>query len=212
MSLQEVRNQRIYLQSQLKNYLNDPITNEKEITITRGRILRAYVKEYNLETDLGVKARIQTLIRQEADLHKSQVNERIKKVKADKNISVVNQISNELVLKFRRLATNARSVVESRSNGELIKNATNTVGNTLSLGATALKAPIMAVLRLSSYGIQYATRLAVQPLHIPAYLFSKIINPEGSYQGKMINDMGKILGDELSLLLRQTEKGVRKIW
>ena len=172
MSLQEVRNQRIYLQSQLKNYLNDPIINEKEITITRGRILRAYVKEYNLETDLGVKARIQTLIRQEADLHKSQVNERIKKVKADKNISVVNQISNELVLKFRRLATNARSVVESRSNGELIKNATNTVGNTLSLGATALKAPIMAVLRLSSYGIQYATRLAVQPLHIPAYLFS----------------------------------------
>ena len=211
MSLQEVRNQRIYLQSQLKNYLNDPIINEKEITITRGRILRAYVKEYNLETDLGVKARIQTLIRQEADLHKSQVNERIKKVKADKNISVVNQISNELVLKFRRLATNARSVVESRSNGELIKNATNTVGNTLSLGATALKAPIMAVLRLSSYGIQYATRLAVQPLHIPAYLFSKIINPEGRYQGKMINDMGKILGDELSLLLRQTEKGVRKI-
>lgn len=211
MSLQEVRNQRIYLQSQLKNYLNDPIINEKEITITRGRILRAYVKEYNLETDLGVKARIQTLIRQEADLHKSQVNERIKKVKADKNISVVNQISNELVLKFRRLATNARSVVESRSNGELIKNATNTVGNTLSLGATALKAPIMAVLRLSSYGIQYAARLAVQPLHIPAYLFSKIINPEGSYQGKMINDMGKILGDELSLLLRQTEKGVRKI-
>ena len=211
MSLQEVRNQRIYLQSQLKNYLNDPIINEKEITITRGRILRAYVKEYNLETDLGVKARIQTLIRQEADIHKSQVNESIKKVKADKNISVVNQISNELALKFRRLATNARSVVESRSNCELIKNATNTVGNTLSLGATALKAPIMAVLRLSSYGIQYATRLAVQPLHIPAYLFSKIINPEGSYQGKMINNMGKILGDELSLLLRQTEKGVRKI-
>lgn len=211
MSLQEVRNQRIYLQSQLKNYLNDPIINEKEITITRGRILRAYVKEYNLETDLGVKARIQTLIRQEADLHKSQVNERIKKVKADKNISVVNQISNELVLKFRRLATNARSVVESRTNGELIKNATNTVGNTLSLGATALKAPIMVVLRLSSYGIQYAARLAVQPLHIPVYLFSKIINPEGSYQGKMINNMGKILGDELSLLLRQTEKGVRKI-
>lgn len=211
MSLQEVRNQRIYLQSQLKNYLNDPIINEKEITITRGRILRAYVKEYNLETDLGVKARIQTLIRQEADLHKSQVNERIKKVKADKNISVVNQISNELALKFRRLATNARSVVESRSNGELIKNATNTVGNTLSLGATALKAPIMIVLRLSSYGIQYAARLAVQPLHIPVYLFSKIINPEGSYQGKMINNMGKILGDELSLLLRQTEKGVRKI-
>lgn len=211
MSLQEVRNQRIYLQSQLKNYLNDPITNEKEITITRGRILRAYVKEYNLETDLGVKARIQTLIRQEADLHKNQVNERIRKVKADKNISVVNQISNELALKFRRLATNARSVVESRSNGELIKNATNTVGNTLSLGATALKAPIIAVLRLSSYGIQYAARLAVQPLHIPGYLFSKIINPEGSYQGKMINDMGKFLGDELSLLLRQTEKGVRKI-
>lgn len=211
MSLQEVRNQRIYLQSQLKNYLNDPIINEKEITITRGRILRAYVKEYNLETDLSVKARIQTLIRQEADLHKSQVNERIKKVKADKNISVVNQISNELALKFRRLATNARSVVESRSNGELIKNATNTVGNTLSLGATALKAPIMVVLRLSSYGIQYAARLAVQPLHIPVYLFSKIINPEGSYQGKMINNMGKILGDELSLLLRQTEKGVRKI-
>ena len=211
MSLQEVRNQRIYLQSQLKNYLNDPIINEKEITITRGRILRAYVKEYNLETDLGVKARIQTLIRQEADLHKSQVNERIKKVKADKNISVVNQISNELALKFIRLATNARSVVESRSNGELIKNATNTVGNTLSLGATALKAPIMVVLRLSSYGIQYAARLAVQPLHIPVYLFSKIINPEGSYQGKMINNMGKILGDELSLLLRQTEKGVRKI-
>lgn len=211
MSLTEVRNQRIALQAELANYLNNPNENEREITITRGRVLRAFVKEYNLENDPAIKARIQFLIRQEADVHKNQVNTRIKKVKANKDINVANQISNELGLKFRKLATNIRLAREGQTMTETAENMMYALGNTASIAGTALKVPIMATLRLSGLGINYAARLAVQPLHIPGYLFSKIIKPDGHYQGKIINDMGNFLGTELSELLKQIEKGVRRI-
>ena len=211
MNLTEVRNQRIALQAELTNYLTNPNENEREITVTRGRILRTYVREYNLENDPAIKARIQFLLRQEADNHKNQVNNRIRKVKTNKDISVVNQISNELGLKFRKLATNMRLAREGQTMTETAENMMYALGNTASIAGTALKAPVMATLRLSSLGIQYAAQLAVQPLHIPVYLFSKIINPEGHYQGKIVNGMGKFLGTELSALIRQIEKGVRRI-
>ena len=211
MNLTEVRNQRIALQAELANYLTNPNENEREITVTRGRILRTYVREYNLENDPAVKARIQFLLRQEADNHKNQVNNRIRKVKTNKDISVVNQISNELGLKFRKLATNMRLAREGQTMTETAENMMYALGNTASITGTVLKAPVMATLRLSSLGIQYAAQLAVQPLHIPVYLFSKIIKPDGQYQGKIVNGMGKFLGTELSLLIRQIEKGVRRI-
>ena len=211
MNLTEVRNQRIALQAELTNYLTNPNENEREITVTRGRILRTYVREYNLENDPAVKARIQFLLRQEADNHKNQVNNRIRKVKTNKDISVVNQISNELGLKFRKLATNMRLAREGQTMTETAENMMYALGNTASITGTVLKAPVMATLRLSSLGIQYAAQLAVQPLHIPVYLFSKIIKPDGQYQGKIVNGMGKFLGTELSLLIRQIEKGVRRI-
>ena len=211
MNLTEVRNQRIALQAELTNYLTNPNENEREITVTRGRILRTYVREYNLENDPAIKARIQFLLRQEADNHKNQVNNIIRKVKTNKDISVVNQISNELGLKFRKLATNMRLAREGQTMTETAENMMYALGNTASITGTVLKAPVMATLRLSSLGIQYAAQLAVQPLHIPVYLFSKIIKPDGQYQGKIVNGMGKFLGTELSLLIRQIEKGVRRI-
>lgn len=211
MNLAEVRRQRINLQAELANYLTNPNENEREITITRGRILRAYVREYNLENDPAIKARIQVLLRQEANNHKNQVNTRIRKVKANKDISVVNQISNELGLKFRKLATNIRLAREGQTMTETAENMMYALGNTASIAGTALKAPVMATLRLSSLGIECAARLAVQPLHVPVYLFSKIINPDGHYQGKIINGMGNFLGTELSVLIRQIEKGVRRL-
>ena len=88
---------------------------------------------------------------------------------------VVNQISNELGLKFRKLATNMRLGREGQTMTETAENMIYALGNTASIASTALKAPVMATLRLSSLGIQYAAQLAVQPLHIPVYLFSKII-------------------------------------
>lgn len=211
MTLNDVRNKRIALQTELNNYLANPYLNEKLITITRGRILKAYVQEYNLETDPSKKTRIHFLLNQEANKHKIQVNERIKNIKKDKNITVVNQISNELGLKFRKLATDMRLANESKTASELSVNMLNTLGNTASFAVSASKVPIIAVLKLSSIGVKYAAKLAVQPLHIPVYLFSKIINPENKYQGKIINNLGDFLGQELSDMLKETEKGVRKI-
>lgn len=211
MTLNDVKNKRIELETKLSDYLKNPTMNEKKITATRGKLLKAYLDEYNLETNFSERKKIHELLKKEAKNHKSQVNERIKKVKNDKDITATNQISKELGLKFKKIKTDVNILKASNTITELSTNMLKTAGNTASLAASAAKAPVVAALNLSSMGIKYAAKIVAQPLHIPAYLFSKIKNPDYEYEGKKVNNMGKFVGEKLSVLLKDMEKGVRKI-
>jgi hypothetical protein len=55
------------------------------------------------------------------------------------------------------------------------------------------------------------TTIAVQPLQVPAYLFTKLINPYAKYNGQVITNMGRQVGNLVSDGLNMSNEAIRRI-
>lgn len=210
MNIDVIRTKKIILQNELTNYLTNPIAYQKEITVTRGRLLRVLNQEYKLEIDENIKRTIMNEINSQSRLHIDQLNNRISKNKSGDK-SMFCQIPNELGLKFKKLSTNIKNLRNSKSVKDGVINGSKVVGNTISMGVSALKVPTVIAIKLGSKAAPTVGKIVVSPLHIPAVLFSKIINPNSKYNGQIINSMGNFLGKELGEILNIAEEGVKKI-
>lgn len=210
MDINVVRSKKAILQTELANYLTNPAVYQKEITATRGRLLRVLQQEYKLEPDPNIKQSIMNEINTQSRLHTDQLNNRISKNKDD-NKSMVRQIPNEVALKFRKLSTNIKAIKNSKNVGEGLVNSAKAVGNTISMAGSIAKVPIVGAIKLGGKVAPTVGKILVSPLHIPAVLFSKIINPDSKYNGRMINNMGNFLGKEVAEVLKLVEQGVKKL-
>jgi len=210
MDINVVRNKKAILQTELANYLTNPVAYQKEITATRGRLLRVLQQEYKLEPDPNIKNSIMNEINTQSRLHTDQLNNRISKNK-NGNKSMVRQIPNEVALKFRKLSTNIKAIKNSKNVGEGLINSAKAVGNTISMAGSIAKVPIVGAIKLGGKVAPTVGKILVSPLHIPAVLFSKIINPDSKYNGRMINNMGNFLGKEVAEVLKLVEQGVKKL-
>ena len=209
MDINVVRSKKTYLQTELANYLRDPVKYQKEITVTRGRLIRILNKEYNLETDVSIKNSIKNEIRRELENHKLQVNNRISKQNVKE--SMFKQIPRELGLKYRKVCANLKSIKYGNGKKEKIGGGFKAAGNVLSMGGTVLKVPIVGALKIGKGVSSTVGKIVVCPLHVPAYLFSKIINPDCKYNGRTINNMGNFLGKQVGNILDLAEQGVRRL-
>lgn len=210
MDINIVRSKKAILQTELANYLTNPVAYQKEITATRGRLLRILQQEYKLEPDPNIKNSIMNEINTQSRLHTNQLNNRISKNKND-NKSMVRQIPNEVALKFRKLSTNIKAIKNSKNVGEGLINSTKAVGNTISMVGSIAKVPLVGTIKLGGKVAPTVGKILVSPLNIPAVLFSKIINPDSKYNGRIINSMGNFLGKEVTEVLKLVEQGVKKI-
>jgi len=210
MDINVIRNKKVILQTELSNYLTNPVLYQKEITVTRGRLLRVLQQEYKLEPDPNIKSSIMNEINMESQLHHNQLNSRISKNKND-NKSMVRQIPNEVGLKFRKLATNVNAIKNSKNIGEGLINTAKVAGNTISIAGSVAKVPLVGAIKLGEKVAPTVGKILVSPLHIPAALFSKIINPDSKYNGRMINSMGNFLGKEVAEVMKLVEQGVKKL-
>lgn len=210
MDINIIRNKKVILQTELSNYLINPSFYQKEITVTRGRLLRVLQQEYKLETDPYIKNSIMNEINIQQRLHTEQLNNRIYKSKND-NQSMIRQIPNEVVLKFKKLSTNIKSIINSKNVSDGLVNSAKAAGNALSIAGSILKVPMVSAIKLGGKVAPTVGKILVSPLHIPAALFSKIINPDSKYNGRMINNMGNFLGKEVAEVLKLVEQGVKKL-
>lgn len=205
-----LRSKRMVLETELSNYLKDSAYYEKEITATRGRLLRILYQEYKMETNPNNKVTIQNEINFQKKCHLEQLNKRISKNKTNSK-SVLHQIPNELAFKFKKLSANINSIKNSQNVSDTMANAAKVGGNVISIAGSIAKVPISVALNLGSFIAPYIGTLLVQPLQIPVMYFSKLINPDSKYNGKTITNLGKFLGKTTSQALNLVEKGVRKI-
>lgn len=210
MDINVIRAKKSILLNELANYLTNPNAYQKEITVTRGRLLRVLNQEYNLEVDANIKNSIMNEINNQSRLHIDQLNNRISKNK-DGSKTMVRQIPNELGLKFRKLSTNIKKLRNSKSVKDGLINGGKVVGNTISMVGSVLKVPSVAAIKLGSKIAPTVGKIVVSPLHIPAVLFSKIINPDSKYNGQLINNMGNFLGKEVGEVLQIFEEGVKRM-
>lgn len=208
--LNVLRSKKVILEAELSSYLEDSAYYEKEITATRGRLLRILYQEYKLEPDPNNKIAIQNEINFQNKRHLEQLNKRINKNKTNSK-SISHQIPSELALKFKKLTTNINSIKNSQTKKEGIANVVKVGGNVISIASSIAKVPISVALNLGSSLAPYIGKLLVQPLQIPVMYFSKLINPDSKYNGKKITNVGEFLGKTTQQILELVDKGVRKI-
>lgn len=212
MDISVVRTKKVYLQTELSNYLRDPVKYQKEITVTRGRLLRILYKEYKLETDVTVKSSIKNEITTELNAHKIQLNNRINR--QDVKESMFKQIPRELGLKFKKVVANIKSIKYANSGQEKVGSGLKAAGNVLSMGGTILKTPVVGTLRLASKLSPALSQIIVLPLHIPGlvgHVARGIITPDKKYTGQWVKNMGNGLSNQLNKLLKSAEQGIRKL-
>lgn len=210
MDLNTVRNKRIMEQNNLNYYLSNPTNFQKEIIASRGRLIKLLYQEHALETNVQNKIAIQNEIYNQSRVHKLLLNNRISNTKVSNN-NFANQITSEVALKFRKATVDFRAMKNADNFTDGLKSGVKGVGSVISAVGSATKVPIVTTLKLLEKLSPVVCKLLVQPLQIPGYLFSMIINPEHKYNGEMINNMGKVIGEGISEILKVTETGIKRI-
>ena len=197
--------------SELNNSLNklllDPVKNAKEITYTRGKLLKYMSQEIDLIQDSTLKQQKKSLFSFEINRHKQQLSTRIYSNKKSEN----NRISTELGLKIEKTINSYKQISLSSNKQELTNNILNSVGNTISTAGSALKVPAIGVTKVLKSGAKLTSKILTAPLHIQAYLLSKLINPNAPYKGMVVGSMSNELEKLIRATMEKQEEIIRRI-
>lgn len=194
----------------LNMLLSSPTTTQAQVTAARGRYIVALNRDIRNSNYLQDKSRLRNEYRNQMIAHQQQLNTRLRQTRRENNFVGV-QIADEVNLKSRRLVNSARQFAQSENVSEYMVNGARVAGNTISTAFSVAKAPLMATVRLASLAAPVLTTIAVQPLHIPAYLFTKLINPDARYNGQIVTRMGREIGNVISGGLNVSNEVIRRI-
>ena len=184
----------------------DPVA----ITHTRGRYIRALTNDIKITDNEQLKNNLIEELSMQRHLHQQQLNTRLATAKSSPN-NTLSQVTNEFAIKINKIANNISQVASSRNGFEGVQNSFRLIGNITSTVFTVAKLPIVASLRLTGVVLPVVASIAVQPIQIPAYLFSKIINPDAPYNGHNITEFGHEFGRIIGNGLNVTADIVRRI-
>jgi hypothetical protein len=196
--------------NELNALLSNPDARPAQITAARGRYIVALNRDIRNTNDPQTINKLKNEARIQMENHQMQLNNRINQAKHSNGFAST-QIVSEVALKNRKIANSARQFASSSSASEYAINGARVVGNTVSAAFSVAKAPLMATIRLASLAAPVLTTIAVQPLQIPAYLFTKLINPDAKYNGMIITNMGRQVGILVSNGLNMSNEVIRRI-
>ncbi len=182
----------------------------EQIIAARGRLIVALNRDLNGTTDQVIKNNLRIQIKNEIFLHKSTLDDRISRGKRD-NQSFNAQIASEVRFKAQRLMDSIREFGISDNSGQRVANGAKIVGDTISTVFSVAKVPVVAALSLTGRLTPIVGTIVVQPLQIPGFLFSKLINPDGRYNTHVITGVGRGIGNVLASGLNLTADAIRRI-
>lgn len=195
------------LNTTLNRLLLDPNENEKEITYTRGKLLKYMQQEIDLTQDPTIKQQKSQMLNFEINKHKQQISTRIKENKKSQN----NKISTEIALKMKKTINSYKQIPLSNNKKEVAENIAKSVGNTVSTVGSAAKIPAIGVTKVLKTGSRITAKIVTLPLHIPGYLFGKLINPNAPYKGAVVGTMSAGLEELIKASMEKQEEMIRRM-
>lgn len=191
----------------LLNVKNTPI---EQIIAARGRLIVALNRDLRRASDQTIKDNLQMQIRNEIFLHKSALDYRIS-IGKHNNQSFGAQVTSEVRFKAQRLMDSIREFRMSDNSAERVANGAKIVGDTVSTAFSVAKVPVVATLSLTGRLTPILGSIVVQPLQIPGFLFSKLINPDGRYNTQTVTGIGRGIGNIIAGGLNLTADAIRRI-
>ena len=203
-------NETLHLINELNYLENDPYTNQKQITYTRGRLIRQLNYDIKNSTDQNLIQQLSSRLQVELNTHQQQLNSRLSYLRNNRN-NILSQVTQEVGLKANKVATNIRTIASANNNSVKAANGAAVIGNVVSTTFSVAKLPIIATLRLTSLALPMVGTLMVQPLHLLGVPFSMLIVPDHKYNGSNINNFGRHIGEALANVCNVAEQGIRRI-
>ena len=121
------------------------------------------------------------------------------------------QVTSEVRFKAQRLMDSIREFRMSDNSVERVANGAKIVGDTVSTAFSVAKVPVVAALSLTGRLTPILGSIVVQPLQIPGFLFSKLINPDGRYNTQTVTGIGRGIGNIIAGGLDLTADAIRRI-
>lgn len=205
-----MNNETLHLINELNYLENDPYTNQRQITYTRGRLIRQLNHDIKNNTDQNLIQQLSSRLQVELNAHQQQLNSRLDYLKNNRN-NILAQVTQEVEVKANKVATNTKIIANSNNNSVKAANGAAVIGNVVSTAFSVAKLPIIATLRLTSLALPTVCTLMVQPLHLVGMPFSMLIVPDHKYNGSNINNFGRHIGEALANVCNVAEQGIRRI-
>ena len=206
MSIDEVRDRR----QELENELAAHTTEDRERIRIRAKLINVMFRELKLEPDLAEKNRIKAEIDNHIKIVSQQLKSQLNDTKQKKE-SLWEKIPKELSYKGGQVANDVRALRSADTVWGKLGNGAKAAGHVISTVGSVVKAPVVGALSMLEAASPLLGTILVAPLHIPAYLMGKLINPDSKYNGKGINNVGEGLGKAIENVLDAIETGVRKL-
>lgn len=205
-----MNNETLYLIDELNYLENEPYNNQRQITYTRGRLIRQLKRDIKNTDDQNLIQQCNRRLEYEINIHQQQLNSRLYNLRNNRQ-DIVSQVTQEIGLKTNKVATNIRIISNANNNSIKAANGAAVIGNLMSTTFSAAKLPIIATLRLASLALPTVGTLMVQPLHLLGMPFSMLIVPDHKYNGSNINNFGRHVGEALAAVCNVAEQGIRRI-
>lgn len=205
-----MNNETLYLIDELNYLENEPYNNQRQITYTRGRLIRQLKRDIKNTDDQNLIQQCNRRLEYELNIHQQQLNSRLYNLRNNRQ-DIVSQVTQEIGLKTNKVATNIRIISNTNNNSIKAANGAAVIGNLMSTTFSAAKLPIIATLRLASLALPTVGTLMVQPLHLLGMPFSMLIVPDHKYNGSNINNFGRHVGEALAAVCNVAEQGIRRI-
>jgi len=203
-------NEALHLINELNYLENDYYANQRQITYTRGRLIRQLNRDIKNTNDQNLIQQLSRRLEFELNVHQQQLNSRLDNLRNNRQ-NIVSQVTQEIGLKANKVATNIRTISNASNNSVKATNGAAVIGNLMSTTFSVAKLPIIATLRLTSLALPMVGTLMVQPLHLLGMPFSMLIVPDHKYNGSNINNFGRHLGEVLATVCNVAEQGIRRI-
>jgi len=203
-------NEALHLINELNYLENDYYVNQRQITYTRGRLIRQLNFDIKNTNDQNLIQQLNRRLEFELNVHQQQLNSRLDNIRNNSQ-NIVSQVTQEVGLKANKVATNIRTIANASNNSVKVANGAAVMGNLMSTTFSVAKLPIIATLRLTSLALPMIGTLMVQPLHLLGMPFSMLIVPDHKYNGSNINNFGRHIGETLATVCNVAEQGIRRI-
>lgn len=119
-------------------------------------------------------------------------------------------IVEELKNRYGDVNESLKDLDEAKGFGDKLGNGFRFAGKTLRFVTGIVTAPAVLALNVVSKAMPVVWETAVQALHIPAALISKIVKHDSPYNGQVINKIGNKIGTITEAIVSETSNVVHK--
>ena len=192
---------------ELNRLINSQETNDYEVLKVRGKIIKSISKEIKRSENKVIVLELKERLKEELILYKKQINSLLKSNKKADKFSMAKELS----LKSKKIQTTGKQISTSLKEANIIGHLGSIIAETISVGFTILKVPVVLSMKLFQYASPVIVYIFTLPVHLAYYIKHKLIKDNSPYNEKNITNVSKELNEKIETTISKQQDKVKRL-